>query len=147
MGRDRQERSATERRWKSDAAGGAKTGRLNGDRPRKSPAEHEILFQNYFKSIGPRTYAAQVKRASNGNHYLVLTEGKRDDESAAPRLTRLFVFSEDFPEFFKLLQATAQFIKATPVPPEVARKRQAHWSKRRAAPAAASPPLASRQGR
>src|SRR4051812_35560996 len=36
--------------------------------------EQEILFQNYFKSVGPRTYAAQVKKAGNGNHFLVLTE-------------------------------------------------------------------------
>ena len=28
--------------------------------------EHEILFQKFFKSVGPRTYAAQVKRAKNG---------------------------------------------------------------------------------
>src|SRR5918999_991981 len=69
----------------------------NGD----GKTEHEILFQKYFKSLGPRTYAAQVKRASNGNHYLVLTEGKRDEPSADVRKTRLFVFGEDFVEFFR----------------------------------------------
>ena len=49
--------------------------RPNGDKP-----EHEILFQQFFKSANPqRTYAAQLKRASNGNHYLVLTEGSSSD--------------------------------------------------------------------
>src|SRR5688572_13535174 len=35
----------------------------------RKDAEHEILFQKYFKSVNPqRTYAAQVKKAGNGNH-------------------------------------------------------------------------------
>src|SRR5437016_196526 len=57
-------------------------------------SEPEILFQKYFKSVGPRTYAAQIKKASNGNHFIVLTEGKRDDKSDQVRKTKLFVFSE-----------------------------------------------------
>ena len=36
-------------------------GSRRGAKPRS--AEHEILFQKFFKSVGPRTYAAQVKRA------------------------------------------------------------------------------------
>ena len=96
--------------------------------------EHEILFQQYFKSVGPRTYAAQVKRASNGNHYLVLTEGKRDESTGEVRKTRLFVYSEDFVEFFKLLQSTAQFIRANPVPDEVKKKRDRYWAKQAEAP-------------
>lgn len=78
-------------------------------------AEHEILFQKYFKSVGPRTYASQVKRANNGNHYLVLTEGKRDRATGEVRKTRLFVFSEDFIPYFRMLQETAQFIREHPV--------------------------------
>ena len=93
-------------------------------------AEHEILFQKYFKSVGPRTYAAQVKRANNGNHYLVLTEGKRDDATGEVRKTRLFIFGEDFIEFFRMLHETAQFIKANPVPDEVKKKRQRFWAKK-----------------
>jgi hypothetical protein len=98
----------------------------NGPRPE---AEHEILFQNYFKSVGPRTYAVQVKRATNGNHYLVLTEGQRDPKTDEVRKTRLFLFSEDFAEFFKLMKSTAEFIRAHPVPEDVKRKRQAFWAK------------------
>jgi hypothetical protein len=103
-------------------------------------AEHEILFQKYFKSVGPRTYAAQVKRATNGNHYLVLTEGKRDDATGEIRKTRLFIFGEDFLEFFRMLHETAQFIKANPVPDEVKKKRQRFWAKRADGGGGAKPP-------
>jgi hypothetical protein len=91
--------------------------------------EPEILFQTYFKSVGPRTYAAQLKRAGNGNHFLVLTEGKRDDKTGDVRKTRLFVFSEDFVSFFKMLQETSQFIRANPVPPDVKKKRERFWAR------------------
>ena len=96
---------------------------------KQPPAEHEILFQRFFKSVGPRTYAAQVKRANNGNHYVVLTEGKRDDKTQDVRKVRLFLFSEDFDEFFKLMNATAEFVRAHPVPKEVKAKRERFWAK------------------
>ena len=104
-------------------------GRGNGRPAQGDKAEHEILFQTYFKSVGPRTYAAQVKRATNQNQYLVLTEGKRDDATGEVRKTKLFLFGEDFVEFFKMLQATAQFIRANPVPEEVKKKRERYWAK------------------
>jgi len=91
--------------------------------------EPEILFQKYFKSVGPRTYAAQLKRAGNGNHFLVLTEGKRDEKTAEVRKTKVFVFSEDFVAFFRMLHETAQFIRANPVPDEVRGKRERFWAK------------------
>src|SRR4051812_40045720 len=77
-------------------------------KPKPKP-EPKILFQKFFKSVGPRTYAAQVKQAGNGNHFLVLTEGKREDKTAEVKKTKLFVFSEDFPEFLGMLQETAKF--------------------------------------
>jgi hypothetical protein len=95
-----------------------------GNRP-----EAEILFQKYFKSVGPRTYAAQLKKAGNGNHFLVFTEGKRDDNTGEVRKTRLFVFSEDFAQFFRMLHETAQFIRDNPVPAEVKAKRAKYWAK------------------
>ena len=97
-----------------------------GPRP---TSEHEILFQKYFKSVGPRTYAAQVKRATNGNHYLVLTEGQRDPKTDELRKTRLFIFSEDFTEFFRMMHEAAVFIRANPVPEDVKRKREKFWAK------------------
>ena len=94
--------------------------------PKPEPA---ILFQRFFKSLGPRTYAAQVKEASNGNHFIVLTEGKRDSKTDEIRKTRLFVFSEDFPEFFRLIKATAEFVRDHPVPEEIRKRQEQYWSR------------------
>jgi hypothetical protein len=93
--------------------------------------EAEILFQRYFKSVGPRTYAAQVKKAGNGNHFVVLTEGKRDEKTDEVRKTRLFVFSEDFGEFFKMLHEAAVFIRENPVPEEVKQRREKFWARQK----------------
>jgi hypothetical protein len=92
--------------------------------------EPKILYQKYFKSVGPRTYAAQVKQAANGNHFLVLTEGKRDEKTNEVRKNRLFIYSEDFVELFRMLGDTAQFIKAHPVDPKVKAKMQKIWAKK-----------------
>lgn len=105
---------------------------------RSPKPEADVLFQKYFKSVGPRTYAAQIKRARNGNHFLVLTEGKRDESSGEVRKTRLFLFSEDFVSFFRMLHETAQFIKANPVPEDVRKKQERHWAKNRNAAGVAS---------
>ncbi len=125
-----------------------------GHRPSRTPApaaapakkpgdEHPILFQKFFKSANPqRTYAAQIKRASNGNHYLVLTEGKRDDATGDVRKTRLFIYSEDFKEFFAMLQATAIFIRENPVPEEIKQKRQRFWSRKNSGNGSAPAPPA-----
>src|SRR5262249_62132272 len=86
-------------------------------------SEAKILFQKYFKSVGPRTYAAQLKEAGNGNHFLVLTEGKRDPETNEVKKLKLFVYSEDFPAYFRMLHETAQFIKAHPVPQAIKIRR------------------------
>ena len=72
--------------------------------------DHPVLFQQFFKS-GSRTYAAQVKQASNGKPFLVLTEGKRDTKTDEVKKSKLFVFSEDLTEFFHLLQETATFLR------------------------------------
>lgn len=93
--------------------------------------DHPILFQKFFKSMGPRTYAAQVKQASNGNHYLILTEGYRKPDSDEVRKARVFLYSEDFVEFFRMLHETAQWIKANPLPEEVKQKRERYWKRQR----------------
>ena len=95
-----------------------KFGKPAGPKP-----EPKILFQQFFKSVGPRTYVAQMKEAANGNHFLVLTEGKRDDKTNEVRKSRLFLYSEDFVAFFRLMQETAQFIKAHPLDPKVRQTR------------------------
>src|SRR5689334_22548662 len=62
------------------AASGANAG-TKGTAAATAKQEPKILFQKFFKSVGPRTYASQIKEAGNGNHFLVLTEGKRDEET------------------------------------------------------------------
>jgi hypothetical protein len=94
--------------------------------------EPKILFQSYFKSKGPRTYAAQVKEAGNGNHFILLTEGKRDKKTDELKKMSIILFSEDFREFFKLLASVDQFVQKNPVPPEVANRQAAIWRKRSA---------------
>src|SRR4051812_11312281 len=109
-------------------------GRFGKPRREAQPeSEHEILFQKFFKSVGPRTYAAQVKKARNGNHYVVLMEGKRDDKTDEVRKTRLFVYSEDFVEFFRLIKSAAEFIKTHPMPKGMQARREKFWTKRAAA--------------
>jgi hypothetical protein len=90
-----------------------------------------ILFQTYFKSVGPRTYAAQLKRAVNGNHYLVFTEGKRDRVTDELRKIGLYVYSEDFASFFRMLKQTAEYVKAHPLPPDVAQRRARYWQRQK----------------
>ena len=116
------------------APASAQSGKAPADRakphPEASKPEAEILFQKFFHSVGPRTYAAQVKRAGNGNHFLVLTEGKRDEATGEVRKTRLFLFSEDFGKFFQMLHETAKFIREHPVPDEIKEKRAKFWAKK-----------------
>jgi hypothetical protein len=98
----------------------------------KPKPEPKIIHQTFFKSVGPRTYASQVKELANGNHMLLLTEGRRDEVSGEVRKTRLAVFSEDFPAFFQMVKQTAEFIKAHPVPPDVQARRKKFWYKQSA---------------
>ena len=98
--------------------------------------EPKILFQKFFKSVGPRTYVAQVKEAANGNHFLVLTEGKRDEKTNEVRKSRLFIYSEDFVAFFQMMHETAAHIKAHPISAAVKAKRDKVWAKKAAEPAA-----------
>ena len=99
---------------------------------KKSFEDQPILFQKFFKSMGPRTYAAQIRQASNGNHYLVLTEGWRKPEADEVRKTRIFLYSEDFVQFFRMLHETAQWIKTNPLPDEIKKKRERYWAKQNA---------------
>jgi len=108
--------------------------------------EAKILHQAFFKSVGPRTYAAQVKELANGNQMLVLTEGRRDESSGEVRKTRIFVFAEDFPAFFGLVKQSEDFIKAHPLPPEVQARRRRVWeAKANGKPAAAEGKTAGKE--
>lgn len=109
--------------------------RADDNRPDRKP-DHPITFQAFFKSVGPRTYAAQVKVATNGNHYLVLTEGQRDAQTGQVGRKRINIFSEDFDAFFNLLRDTARHIRAHPVPEHIRQRQADYWARQR--PAAAS---------
>jgi len=124
--------TVAQRRQSSDVKAKVFVAQKSGPIGPGAKPEAEILFQKYFKSVGPRTYAAQLKQAGNGNHFLVFTEGKRDDKTGEVRKTRLFVFSEDFGQFFRMLHETAQFIRENPVPAEVKGKRERYWAKQNA---------------
>ena len=100
--------------------------------------EPKVLFQKYFKSIGTRSYAAHLKDHDKGNPFLVLTESKRDPATGETKKTKVFVYSEDFAQYFRMLHETAQFIKAHPVPEEVKLKRQRYWARKEAEQAAAA---------
>ncbi len=109
------------------ATGAVPARALDSREPRPEP---RILFQKFFKSVGPRTYAVQVKEAVNGNHFIVLTEGKRDDKTDEVRKTRIFVFSEDFAEFLGMLREVGDFVKSHPVPDDVRRRQEKFWANR-----------------
>ena len=111
--------------------------RTNGKPASGDAAPDKILFQSYFKSVGPRTYASQVKLLKNDNHMLVLTVGRPNPDGGEPLKSRFIVFAEDFVPFFRLLQETAQFIKAHPLPEKIRLRRQRFWEKQASPPAAA----------
>jgi hypothetical protein len=96
--------------------------------PEKKPPE--ILYQKYFKSAGPRTYAVQVSRARNDNQFITLIEGRRDPETNEVRKTRLLVFSEDYVEFFHLMHEVAVWVREHPLPEDFRERRRQYWSKK-----------------
>ena len=113
--------------------GGAANGPPRGLKAREKK-EPKTLFQQFFKSVGTRTYVAQVKEAGNGNQFLVLTEAKPDEKTGEIRKTRLFVFSEDFDAYKLLLRDAFKFLAEHPMPADLKRKREAFWKKRKANP-------------
>lgn len=74
--------------------------------------ERPVVFQKYFKS-GNKTYASQVKLASNGRKYLVITEGVRDPETHDVKKHYIRVFDQDLKEFFAMLQETVLYLRST----------------------------------
>ncbi len=108
----------------------ARAGDKNDPAKTKPRVEHKILFQTYFKSAGPRTYAAQVKEATNGNHYIVLTEAQRDKQTNELRKRTICVFSEDFEALSQLMGQTFAFLEANPLPDDFRKSRREFWSKR-----------------
>lgn len=74
-------------------------------------SERPVVFQKYFKS-GSRTYASQIKIASNGKRYLALTEGVRDPQTQELKKHVVRVFEDDLKEFFSMMQETVVYLRA-----------------------------------
>jgi len=122
-------RQVVRRAVKAPAAAAAHSP-TNGNAQKKVKPEPKVLFQKFFKSIGPRTYGAQVKELSNGNHLLVLGEGKRDEQTGEVHKSRLFIYGEDFTAFFRMLHETATFIRANPLSEEFRKRREKFWARK-----------------
>lgn len=117
-----------------DTAISTQESRGAGSAPRsKAPAskkrpDHEILNTVLFDSKGPRKYAVQLRRATNGNPCLKIIEGiptsgrgkrnrsrqersENERSEAEYRRVYLTVWSEDFDAFFKALGDTWRYIR------------------------------------
>lgn len=60
----------------------------------------ETLKTWAFDSVGPKKYAIQLKKASNGNPYLKFTEGSPQDDGSFRKFS-ITVWSEDFRVMFQ----------------------------------------------
>ena len=60
----------------------------------------EILKTWAFDSVGPKKYAIQLRKASNGNPYLKFTEGSPQDDGSFRKFS-ITVWSEDFRAVFE----------------------------------------------
>ncbi len=60
--------------------------------------------------IGKRTYYYDVKTASNGDYFLVITESVRNKMGMFDR-HKLFVYKEDFYKFSKALEEVLTYMK------------------------------------
>jgi hypothetical protein len=63
-----------------------------------------------FDSVGPRKYALQIRRASNGNPCLKIVEGVPQGDGTF-RKFHLTVWSEDFDRFFEVLDTARAFMR------------------------------------
>lgn len=77
---------------------------------RRSKPSGEVIKTWVFDSVGPRKYALQLRRASNGNPCLRLVEGvPREDGSFAK--FHVTVWSEDFRRFGATLDEARAYIR------------------------------------
>lgn len=68
----------------------------------------EELFTEKVKG-GTRTYFFDVKKASNGSDYLIITESRKDGEKF--KRERVFVFDNDLKGFIGGLKKALKFMK------------------------------------
>lgn len=72
-------------------------------------ANHEELFTRRFGG-GKRTYYLDVKRDTNGDRYIVISESTRKDGDKKLR-NRVMVWREDFGDLFEALHDLEAFVR------------------------------------
>lgn len=71
-------------------------------------ANHEELFTRRFGG-GKRTYYVDVKRDTNGEKYVVISESTRKEGDRKMR-NRVMVWKEDFTDLFAAMEDMKQFL-------------------------------------
>lgn len=81
----------------------------------------EDVFSRAVKA-GKRTYFFDVKRTRTEQHYITITESKREFDNAQGRFVykkhKLFLYREDFEKFGDGLKDVISFIETGIIPPE-----------------------------
>jgi hypothetical protein len=114
-----------------------------GKPPSKPPIKREIVKTWAFDSVGPRKYAMQIQRASNGNPLLLIVEGKPQEDGTFRRIS-VYVWSEDFEKLFATLDEVRAYMREhdikTPAGHKYDPNAKAKWSGKRSGGAIASAP-------
>jgi hypothetical protein len=74
-----------------------------------SPPQREIVKTWAFDSLGPRKYAIQIQKASNGNPCLKLVEGVPQDDGTF-RKFNITIWSEDFDKLWETVDQVRAFM-------------------------------------
>ena len=75
----------------------------------KNKSKQQIVNTWVFDSAGPRKYALQIRRASNGNPCLKIVEGVPQGDGSYRRFELTF-WSEDFPVLFQKLDEVRAYM-------------------------------------
>lgn len=138
------EHSQRSSRWSGARSGG-------GGRPRSTseggggrsggPPKRDIVKTWAFASVGPRKYALQIQKASNGNPLLLIVEGKPQDDGTFRRIS-VYVWSEDFERLFAALDEVRVYMREhdirTPANHKYDANAKPKWSDKRRSAAAGS---------
>lgn len=75
----------------------------------RKPPQRETLGTWAFDSVGPKKYALQLQKASNGNPCLRIVEGREQKDGSYKKFD-LTIWSEDFEKFFEAFDALRNHI-------------------------------------
>ena len=74
--------------------------------------EKTLMFSEIIKG-NARTYFFDVKKASNGNPYLLLTESKKNKDGGFEKV-RIIIFQDDMPAFVEMVNKSQKMMEPTP---------------------------------